>query len=191
MVSVSRGYPTSFGTGWKSGDERYPIGVVSSATATPSTSAAVVAWPFHSPSPLRLAYVHMGLGTAQAGAEARAGIYSDGADGRPNALIEDLGTLDLSATTGKRSWTATATVQGVFWVLVWLKNVATQATVVSPSASGASLLTPVHNTIIGAGGGTMRGLWLTSTYPGSMPAAAPAVDENTQANLVLVTVEAA
>lgn len=190
---MTKQYPAGLGQfdiPWKSGDERLPIGPTTWTDATPSTVAAVVAWPFYSGREIQLAHVNIGLTTAQTGGEAMCGIYADDGTGRPGALIADLGTLDLSATTGKRSWTATARVRGLFWVLIHLKNVATQVTVRSPNGMVPFFL-PIASNILVSGSAGPRGLWLQTAYPASMPATAPAVAPHTQANIVLATVDVA
>jgi hypothetical protein len=117
----------------------------------------------------------MRLVTHQTGAEAMAGVYSN-ANGRPASLITDLGTKDLgSASPANADWAITGlAVGGWFWALVWMKNVATQATVRRPTSASFAINTPVissaleQNTNVGA-------LYLVSAYPASMPASAPAV----------------
>lgn len=175
--------------GWPVGDERAPPNVLTWTDVTPSTAAHVVAWPFFAPHPIVPAKVFIGLTTPQTGAAAMAGIYTN-AEGRPAALVEDLGELDLSATTGKRQFTAgTIPVAGVFWVAIWLKNVATQATIRGASNVIASFL-PVVSTGLISSTAPSRGLLLGAAYPASMPAAAPAVAGHGNASVIVPTVEA-
>lgn len=176
--------------GWPVGDERVPLGVLTWADVTLGTSAHVVAWPFFAPAPIVPAKVFIGLTTAQAGAAARCGIYTNGV-GRPAALVEDLGELDLSATTGKRQFTtATLPVVGVFWALVWVKNVATQVTVRGPSNVAGGSNMPLVGTGLVSQAFFTRGLYLASAYPGAMPATAPAVVPSNTSPTTLVTIEA-
>lgn len=176
--------------GWPVGDERVPLGVLTWADLTPTTAAHAVAWPFFTPAPIIPAKVFIGLTTAQAGAAARAGIYTN-ANGRPAALVEDLGEIDLSATTGKRQFTtATLPVVGVFWAIIWLKNVVTQVTIRGPSNIAGGSNMPLVSTGLVSQTFFTRGLYLAAAYPGAMPATAPAVAPTNTSPTTLVTIEA-
>jgi hypothetical protein len=189
MAPTIRRRPQIDDAGWPVGDERMPLGVLTWTDVTPATAATAYAWPFFAPHPIIPAKLSIALTTGQAGAAARGGIYTNAA-GRPAALVEDLGELDLSATTGKRQFTtATLPVVGVFWAIVWLKNVATQATVRGPGGV-ASNFVPVASTALVSSTGMTRSLILAAAYPGAMPAAAPAVAAHTGAFAPLCTVEA-
>lgn len=162
--------------GFTAGDYVLPEGTTVAVTSrTPSTSAQVVAWPFRT-GPVGNTFDRVGIGmiTAQAGAAARFGFYTNLA-GRPSTLISDSGELDCSVGGGTDLLLTISTFvpAGVFWVLMWLKNVATQISAYGPGASMAPAFmgqSPITTSQ------TIRNyLALASAYPGSMPAAAPAV----------------
>lgn len=169
-----RAIPSAFG-GLTAGDYIAPLGLITTAARTPSTSATVSAWPFHFAEPTPIDRIRMYLVTQQAGAEARYGFYTN-SKGRPASLILDAGTVDLSTGTGTdKDTTVAVTLYGRIWLLIWVKNVATQATIQGAGATsvfaqglGPGMASPVSTALF-------SWLTLTDTYPGSMPATAPAM----------------
>ena len=177
--------------GWTSGDYKFPIGIANTASATPSTTAHVVAWRFTAPRPTTFQTLHVYQVTAQTGGKAMAGLYSDNGSGRPGTLAEDLGTLDLSNAANDASalsWAVTATMHGNFWVLIWLKGIGTQVTVKSkgsihPGLDMAQKVTWFTDNAYN----TLRSL---DAYPGSMPSTAPTM-EPIGADMILPMLRAA
>lgn len=169
--------------GITSGDWFLPAGITSITDRTPSILAFVTAWAFHFPISTSLSTLRMHLTLLQAGAEARAGIYSN-ANGRPVTLLQDLGTVNLATgSLTDKDWAVSLNVTGWVWVLIWLKNVATQATVKGPNASTAMGTAQLSTALSSATGRAW--LHLESAYPGSMPATAPAVIPNAAASVPL------
>lgn len=154
-----------------------------------ATAAHVVAWPFYFGTPVSLKTLRTRLVTAQTGAEAMAGIYTN-ANARPAALVRDLGTKSLATGSGSYiDWSITTlNLSGWFWALMWVKDVATQASFRRPTANAQPLGLPVISTALLQ---TNNGgyLYLESAYPGSMPATAPAVAVTTSLNVPLVMLQ--
>lgn len=166
-----RSFPNMF-AGLASGDFVAPLGMHTTSNArTPSTSATVCAWPFYFGEPTAIDRVRVNLVTAQTGAECRVGVYSN-FRGRPLSLLVDGGTIDLSGSTGNLDATVAVTVRGRIWVLVWMKNVATQATLYGPTSMAVGL---GPNSVSPSSTAPLSFLALTDTYPGSMPATAPSM----------------
>lgn len=182
MTVVSVSIPVHPGN--TSGDWVLPFGSNGvCADGAPSTSANVTAWPFYFAKPTSITTLRMRLTTAQTGAEAMAGIY-DNVNGRPNALLQDLGTVDLSTGSGSdKDWSiSTLSVSGWIWALVHMKNVATQATVRRPTATWNPLMLPVVSGAL-TQFYNLPMLYLATAYPGSMPSSAPAVVASTTLGL--------
>jgi hypothetical protein len=159
--------------GFASGDYIVPLTVGTTTDKTPAIAANVTAWPFFVPVATALDRIGVYLTTAQSGAAAMFGLYSS-VGGRPSALLVDAGELDLSSGGAANALkTVNYTVPaGVFWGLVWLKNVATQVTVKGPNALVPGFAGHPSDVF----SSTPRGfLYLASAYPASMPLTAPAV----------------
>jgi hypothetical protein len=125
--------------GLKAGDYRLPITVRPDfAEVTPSTAARVYSWPFHVATLSTIDLVRFRLVIPQAGAEMKVGIYSS-VGNRPNVLLADLGTVALSGAAGNVDIATNQQIDGAFWLSIFLKNVATQATLRGPASNGLSL----------------------------------------------------
>lgn len=169
------------GPGYASGDYVLPASYVSGQNRTPSTNANVVAYPFFFPEPTSVDGLEIYLVTAQTGAEAMAGLYTN-SSGRPATLIEDLGTADLSSGSGStKTFSASSTVRGWVWALVWLKNVATQVTVTGVGTGVGGVISGSSNSL--SAPTTRANLYLEAAYPGSMPSSAPAVAPSSTNNV--------
>lgn len=167
--------------GFASGDYVWPRGVATVTDSTPSTSAHVVAWPFVFGRRTAIDRAGVYLATAQAGAACRVAAYDDDF-GRPGSLLYDWNEIDLSSGSAVDALqTVDASLLGPAWVLVFVKNVATQATLRCRSA----VATP-HGHLSLAGYTTQRPLGLATAYPASAPASAPSVAPiSFSANLVV------
>lgn len=171
--------------GTTAGDYLMAPNVSSYTNRTPSTAANVTALPFYFAKPTAIDLLAIRLVTAQAGAEAMAGIYANNGSGRPGARLADLGTVSLAAGSGTdKTWSISLTVFGWIWVLVWFKDVATQVTVQGPNSTAVG---PIAHASTAIGSGEARAyLYLASAYPASMPSTAPAVVAATTANVPCV-----
>jgi hypothetical protein len=161
--------------GYISGSVVFPGGVASVSDRTPVVAASLTAWPFKFDKPTPIDYARIWLVTHQTGAEARAGLYSN-VDAHPSALLADLGAQALTATSDRAvTFDANLTVKGWVWLLIWIKNVATQATIRGPGSNFATQQQfPALDVFLQYP--TFRPyLYIESAYPGSMPATAPAM----------------
>lgn len=159
--------------GFTAGDFVLPLGTHTLASTAPSTSAAAGAFPFCFPEPTNIDRLKYRLITQQAGAELMTGIYTN-SNGRPATLISDLGTQDLSATSGSdKEYTVALELEGYVWVVVWMKNVATQATLRCTTVSSFTNIPVPSGALTNATNGGIMGV--AGAYPASMPATAPAV----------------
>lgn len=164
----------SFGPdGLASGNFQFPDNLAAPTTAPGATVAHAVAWPFTARRRLTYDRIGMQLTTPQAGAEARLAIYRDDF-GTPKAaaggLILDAGTISLASGSGDILATINQSMLGPFWVVIFMKDVATQATI-----TVRSVLT--HRTAsvqgLAALSTTIKSYYVPLTYPGSAPDAAP------------------
>lgn len=161
--------PVGYQPEYAAGDYLRPLGVANVTSGTPATAAAAFGWPFFAPTQMTFDRVGVGLVTAQAGAACRIGAYRK----RGGPLLADFGELDLSAGSGTDvEATISFPVTGPFWLVVWLKNVATQATFLRPGASTTNHVGQLGLTAGPTGSPLLR---LADTYPGSMPSTMPAV----------------
>lgn len=175
--------------GYAAGDYVVPLNLVAAQDRTPSTSAQVTAWPFFFPAATPLDRIGVYLTTAQAGAAAMFGLYSN-VGGRPGSLLLDCGELSLAAGSGANALKTISytTPVGLIWALCWVKDVATQVTVKGVLYTAGGIVGLPSDTI----SGTMRGnLLLTSAYPASMPSTAPAVVPATTASTPAIIMRAA
>lgn len=157
---------------YAAGDFIYPAGLGSVTDRTPSTSAHVSAWFFGSQLALRLDRVGVHLTTPQTGAACMLGLYSNNR-GRPSALLLDAGEVSLASGSGLIAATISYSIIGPFWVLAWMKNVATQATIKGTSTQAGGGFFPQPG--FGTSSAAIISLGLDAAYPASMPATAPAV----------------
>ena len=161
--------------GFASAEYIIPQGIVSLTDRTPSTSAQAGAYPFYFPQAKVIDRIFHYLTTAQVGAECRVGIYAN-SNGRPSTLILDAGTMDL-ATGGAadKSLTIAQSVSGWFWIVTFLKDVATQATLKGVNTTGSSLAGSVVATTLSAAVAPKPYLMANMTYPVGVLPATPAV----------------
>lgn len=160
--------PFSISSGYYHGD--VPGGTYSAAT--PSTSAIAYFGFFPIVDDAVISALGVYLSTGQTGAEARLGVYSN-VNGKPGTLIADFGTVDLSGSAGMVEAVGSLNIskyQGGVWLCVWMKNVATQATVIC--AGGTAAYYPMTAAQIGAAS-NIRGYSATAAYPANLPATAP------------------
>ena len=159
--------------GMPPGSHRLPYSVTGViADKTPDSVAVLHGWPFFVARSTALDVVRLHLVTALSGVEAMSGIYDD-REGYPGSLLEDLGTVDLSEIrVSSRDFAATTTVAGWFWVMVWMKNVATPAMIRGPNSLAAAGFMDVQSNARRFF--THGYLALASAYPESMPDPAPA-----------------
>lgn len=159
--------------GYAAGDFLYPQGGTLVTDRTPSTSARVTAWPFATSIPVTVDRIGVFLTTPQAGAACMVGIYGSNKRGRLGELLLDAGELSLASGSNLIAATISFRFVGFIWGVVWMKDVATQATVKGLSAAGANISFPQPG--FGSSSGSYSGLSLTSAYPASLPTTAPAV----------------
>lgn len=158
--------------GYAAGDRAYPAGTITVTDRTPGVSARVTAWPFSSSIPLTIDRIGVYLTTPQTGAACRVGAYGSNRRGRLGALLLDAGELSLASGSGEILATVNFQFTGLIWVVVWMKNVATQATVKGIStAANQSWPQPGWATSSSA----YNAMSLASAYPANLPTTAPAV----------------
>lgn len=108
-----------------------PSHYLSASSSTPSTAGATTYVPIDVENITTYTAAGVGLTTAQAGGEIRVAVYDIDANGRPGALIQTLGTIDLSTgsgiKTGAISWTPSRL--GRYWLYVAVKPANPQVTV--------------------------------------------------------------
>lgn len=163
--------------GYAVGDFIAPWGAMNTQSSrTLSTSAQFFAMQFYLPETYHIDLVRIFLTTAQAGAEMRVGLYTN-LQGVPNALLADLGTADLSTGGGgNKDWVANLYWQGILWVVMANKNVATGVTVNGPGSTSNNVgFGPVTSDFVSTGGVNAGMPWMAANvaYPGSMPATCP------------------
>jgi hypothetical protein len=176
--------------GWGAGQWRWPFGETGAlGNKTPTTSAFVVFYQFFAGGSTTLATARIALVTGQTGAEAWAALYEDD-EGRPSDLIEDLGAQSLAGAAGDIDWTPTATVQGFFWLGIYVKGVATQATVRGPNDTGIPLFIRADSSDLTFGSASH--LYGTTTYPTSAADdPAPSIGTGGNLNVPMAMLQAA
>lgn len=176
---------------FESGVYRLPTTVVSDfESKTLNVAAYVYAWPFFTTNEITLELIRLRLVTAQAGAAAKVGVYSNQYSA-PNELWADLGEVDLSAGSGSnKDLAATQKAFGAFWVLVFIKDVVTQVDMMGPKGfASAGQLPPVPADVLE--NGFAGCLAAAHAYPaGSLPDLAPALSPFSSLNAPVPLVKA-
>lgn len=92
------------------------------STQTSATNQLAVWWPAYVDRSSTI-QVHTYCWTLESGSTARASLWTaDNSTVKPGTLVEDLGTVS-GASTGGKSWTtSTNTVQGWFFIGIWISN---------------------------------------------------------------------
>lgn len=147
------------------------------ALGAPSTSAILSFIPFVVPQDMQIDQLSIYCSVAQTGAKLLWGVYDTSARRPNNCLTPGLAEVDLS-TTGQKTQ-AIGPVQlyrgNLYWIGVWMKDAATQATVTINTLNAPNPLLPT-TAALQAAGSNPRGLGWGTAYPGTpaMPNPAPA-----------------
>lgn len=119
---------TNYDTEWVEGSDKQsgtyllPIGQSASTTAVNASVAQNAVWYLcFTPLSADVTSLYVNVTTLETGATARLGVYGCTASLGLGSLITDFGTVS-AATTGEKVATATATVNGYFWVCGWFSN---------------------------------------------------------------------
>ena len=115
-IPVSGSEPSDFQPAIVTGNYYYPIG---SQTTAPIPADLLYAWPIWFSSTETWTRIGIYVDTGVAATNARIGVYANGADNRPGALVLDAGTVS-TATTGEKEITISQslTANTVYWLAV-------------------------------------------------------------------------
>lgn len=167
--------PTPLWESFSVGSRYMPATVcMSYGSGTPATAASAYYTYVDVPpnnGPYTVLALALYLYTAQTGAAARMGIYSDWY-GYPRDLLADCGAVSLTGAAGFKETTGATLTVGTrtsFWVCTWMANVATQASVAGYFPLAGRMPTHADNITLGATG---RGWKYVGAYPASLPAVA-------------------